>query len=559
MVCPSPDNGFAGRFGRCGFALLAGQPMEEQDFGSAHSVNDMHTSMPAALAFAPSGGAKAGSVFVLDGDPYAAAALRSSVAALGYACAVFSSVDDLLATVRSAGGGVLVADLGGRDRDLVALLQSVQAAAPGVAVIASGADINAARAIEWIRAGAADVLVKPFSGAELSQAIERAVSRTALSRPTAVPAAGSNSRGPLEEVVGSDPRLARALELARAASRVRSTVLIHGESGTGKSLLARAIHRASPRAEMPFVELACGSIPETLLESELFGHVKGAFTGAIADKKGRFLAADGGTLFLDEINSASPTMQLKLLRVLQERKFEAVGSDQTIEVDVRVIVASNQPLERLVEEGRFRQDLFYRVHVLPIELPPLRERPNDVVTLAEHFLRAKSAELGRTILGFTAAAGDAMRRYRWPGNVRELENAIERAAIMCDAAWLDDVHLPERVRSAEAAFQSPMQPAMPPAAGASPAPAAQPWTPMREDRPGGEPRVIPIAGGSGREPQSSKTLADTMRDPERSALLAALAAHNWNRSKAAASLGINRTTLYRKMRDLGLNHLGEAG
>ncbi len=516
-------------------------------------MNDTHTSMAPAAACSASGGSKALPVFVIDGDPYAAAALRSSVAALGHPCEVFGCVEDALPAIRMAGNGVLLADLGGRDRDLVSLLQSVQAAAPQVSVIATGADINAARAIDWIRAGAADVLVKPFGGTDLAQAIARATSRSALERRSGATGAEPTARGPLEEVVGSDPQLGRALELARAASRVRSTVLIHGESGTGKSLLARAIHRASPRAAMPFVELACGSIPETLLESELFGHVKGAFTGAIADKKGRFLAADGGTLFLDEINSASPTMQLKLLRVLQERKFEAVGSDETIEVDVRVIVASNQPLERLVEEGRFRQDLFYRVHVLPIELPPLRARPSDVVALAEHFLRAKSAELGKTILGFTAAAGEAMRRYRWPGNVRELENAIERAAIMCDAAWLDDIHLPERVRNAEPRTEPQAMPLEARGSGEEP----------RGEHPVSETRAIPIsngiANGQARASQASRTLADVMRDPERTALLAALTAHHWNRSKAAASLGINRTTLYRKMRDLGLTQLGEAG
>jgi DNA-binding NtrC family response regulator len=290
---------------------------------------------------------------------------------------------------------------------------------------------------------------------------------------------------------------------------------------------------------MPFIELACGSIPETLLESELFGHVKGAFTGAIADKKGRFLAAHGGTIFLDEINSASSTMQLKLLRVLQERKFEAVGSDDTIEVDVRVIVASNQPLERLVEDGRFRQDLFYRVHVLPIELPPLRDRPNDTMVLAEHFLRGKTADLGRTILGFTPAAAAAMRRYAWPGNVRELENAIERATIMCEGAWIGDEHLPERIGKALEVSAS---------------------GPGRLDAPEAEIRPIPISRSEANSiAPSSQTLADSMRNPERAAVLAALAAQNWNRSKAAASLGINRTTLYRKMRDLGLGPMGEVG
>ena len=472
-------------------------------------------------------------VLVVDPDSYAAAATRATLTALGYSCEVCPSVDEALVVIRREGTAVLLADLGGRAREMGALLQSVRAAAPGAVIVASGTDVTAACAVEWIHEGAADVLVKPFSAKDLADAVARAQSRAFLGTGTMQHGAGAGSGDALEHVVGHDPRLARALELARAASRVRSTVLILGESGTGKSLLARAIHRASPRADMPFVELACGSIPETLLESELFGHVKGAFTGAIADKKGRFAAANGGTLFLDEINSASASMQLKLLRVLQERKFEAVGSDETIEVDVRVIVASNQPLDRLVDEGRFRQDLFYRVHVLPIELPPLRERPGDTVALAEHFLRAKAADLGRTILGFTPQAVATMRRYAWPGNVRELENAIERAAIMCDAAWIDEGHLPDRVRNAMAAARA-------------------------EATPERAPLPFPRANAAAEQP-SAKTLADAMRDPERSALLAALAAHGWNRSKAAASLGINRTTLYRKMRDLGLKPFGDVG
>jgi DNA-binding NtrC family response regulator len=287
-------------------------------------------------------------VFVLEPDAYAASAVLRSLAEMGQPSAVARTFEEAAAGIRREGTGILLVNLEGRERDLGTMLKSMREGTTAAALIATATDVSAARVLEWVRAGASDVLLRPFSQSDLQAALGRAVQRFALESPNSVGATATGG-GDLGEVVGSDPRLAKALELARAASRVRSTVLIHGESGTGKSLLARAIHRASNRADGPFVELACGSIPETLLESELFGHVKGAFTGAVADKKGRFLAASGGTLFLDEINSASASMQLKLLRVLQERKFEPVGSDETIEVDVRVIVASNQPLERLVE------------------------------------------------------------------------------------------------------------------------------------------------------------------------------------------------------------------
>ncbi|MFN9974872.1 MAG: sigma 54-interacting transcriptional regulator, partial [Phycisphaerae bacterium] len=211
-------------------------------------------------------------------------------------------------------------------------------------------------------------------------------------------------------MVGSDHRMRKIYELIDAVAPSRTTVLMTGESGTGKSLIAHAIHKASPRAARPFIELSCGSIPETLLESELFGHVKWAVTGAHADKVGRFQAADGGTIFLDEINSASPAMQLKLLRVLQERKFEPVGSTQTVEVDARVILASNQPLETLVADGRFRQDLYYRINVVKIELPPLRDRVSDIPSLAAPFLPMHAAELGKQVVGFSPEATAALQR-----------------------------------------------------------------------------------------------------------------------------------------------------
>jgi DNA-binding NtrC family response regulator len=279
----------------------------------------------------------------------------------------------------------------------------------------------------------------------------------------------------------------------------------------------------STRSGGPFVELACGSIPETLLESELFGHVKGAFTGAHADKEGKFAAADGGTIFLDEINSASPGMQLKLLRVLQERKFEPVGSNKTIEVDTRVILATNQPLEELVAAGRFRQDLYYRINVVKVELPPLRERVSDIPMLAEHFLKDQSAEQGRALAGFTPAAMEALRRYAFPGNVRELSNIVERAAVLCRGQTIDVTDLPTHVVD------------------------------------GGDHGVLRLLsgmplGGSGAEegPHVPMTLEEALLEPERKVIVRALEANGWNRQATADELGINRTTLYKKMKALGV-------
>src|SRR2546423_5180271 len=247
----------------------------------------------------------------------------------------------------------------------------------------------------------------------------------------------------LENIVGHDFRMLKIFDLVNAVADSRTTVLMAGESGTGKSLLARAIHHRSPRRDKAFVEVSCGALPETLLESELFGHVKGAFTGATGDKPGRFMAADGGALFLDEINSASPAMQVKLLRVWQERSFEPVGSSETRTVDVRVILASNVDLAALVAQQQFRQDLYYRINVVNIRLPGLRERPGDVGLLSGHFLRGFCKETGREILGFTDTALAAMQRYNWPGNVRELENAVGRAVVLCRRPHIDVAELPE--------------------------------------------------------------------------------------------------------------------
>lgn len=374
-------------------------------------------------------------------------------------------------------------------------------------------------AVEALRLGAIDYLTKPVVDDELRISLERGLRTQALQSENVQLRGRIESTFGLEGVVGQDTRMQRIFDTVRAVAASRTTVLMTGESGVGKSLIAGSIHQASPRKDAPYVELSCGSIPETLLESELFGHVKGAFTGAHADKAGRFLAADGGTLFLDEINSASPGMQLKLLRVLQERKFEPVGSNETIEVDARVILASNQPLEQLVASGQFREDLYYRINVVKIEVPPLRERVGDIPVLAEQFLESQGKQLGRTFAGFTSDAIDALRRYSYPGNVRELSNIIERAAVL-----------------------------------------AQGQTITREDLP---PQVIDYTTQNDLSIESAKmiddsdwiptTLADAMLEPERQVILRALRANDWNRTATAEQLGINRTTLYKKMRSLGID------
>jgi len=371
-------------------------------------------------------------------------------------------------------------------------------------------------AVQALRLGAIDFLTKPVVDDELRLGLERALRHHELARENTTMRSRLESTFGLGNMVGGDHRMLKIAETVNAVANSRTTVLMTGESGVGKSMIASAIHQASNRQAQPYVELACGSIPETLLESELFGHVKGAFTGAHADKVGKFLAADGGTLFLDEINSASPAMQLKLLRVLQERKFEPVGSNETIEVDVRVILASNQPLEDLVASGEFRQDLYYRINVVKIEMPPLRERVSDIPTLAEHFLELQASELGRQFTGFTPEALDVLRRYEYPGNVRELSNIVERAAVLTRSQTIGVDDLPTHVLDRES---NPIQ--------LTSAPDDQPWIPM--------------------------SLGDAMAEPERQIILKALAANDWNRQQTAEVLGINRTTLYKKMKQLGID------
>jgi DNA-binding NtrC family response regulator len=368
-------------------------------------------------------------------------------------------------------------------------------------------------AVEAIKMGAYDYLTKPLADDDVRLVVQRAVQQQSLLTENRVLRQQLDMRYGLDSVVGHDYRMLKIFDLVETVADTKSTILISGESGTGKSLVAHAIHHRSSRKNKPCIEVSCGAIPENLLESELFGHVKGSFTGAVADKDGKFAAAEGGTLFLDEINSASPALQVKLLRVLQEKRYEQVGSNTTKTTDVRVILASNVDLKKEVDAGRFRQDLYYRINVVTIPMPSLVERLGDIPLLAAHFLRKYCQENSREILDFTPEAMSALQRHHWPGNVRELENAIERAVVLCKNRHIGVEDLPNTVHD-ETATPS--------------------LTPKVEFSP------------------TSLKLA--LEEPERQIIEAALRLNNWNRQTTAEMLQINRTTLYKKMKHFGLEY-----
>ncbi len=339
---------------------------------------------------------------------------------------------------------VVVTDLRMPQMDGMQLLTRLREQDRGLPVIVATAFGEVASAVAAMRAGADDYLMKPIDIDGLILAIERAMERRSLRTEA------ENLRRQLRErdgsglqgLLGTSPAMQKVYRLAQQVAGSRATVLLTGESGTGKGELARAIHSLGPRAPEPFITLHCAALAESLLESELFGHEKGAFTGADRRRQGRFEQAHRGTLFLDEIGEITPAVQVKLLRVLQERAFERVGGGETIKVDVRLIAATNRDLAKDVREGRFREDLYYRLNVVHIELPPLRLRGRDSLLLAEHFLRRFIEENHAKITGFSDAARAKLTRHTWPGNVRELENAVERAVVLCDGDEIAAEHLP---------------------------------------------------------------------------------------------------------------------
>ncbi|HEX9102943.1 MAG TPA: sigma-54 dependent transcriptional regulator [Polyangia bacterium] len=377
--------------------------------------------------------------------------LRIALTRAGHAVTVVESPAAAALEYGARDFDVVVTDLkmsGGSGLDV---LDGVKAARPDTQVIVVTAFATTETAIAAMKRGAYDYLTKPFKVDEIGVVIERALEKRTLLRDNLELRAELSARFRLDRLVGKSPPIQRLFELLKRVAPAKTSVLIGGESGTGKELVARALHHLSPRADQPFVAVNCGAIPDALLESELFGHVKGAFTGAHADKPGLFAAADGGTLLLDEIGELSPQMQVKLLRVLQERTVKRVGAVGEEEIDVRVVAATNRDLEAEVERGAFRRDLFYRLNVIQLQLPPLRARREDIPLLVEHFVKKHAAALGHTITAVEPDALAALVDYDFPGNVRELENLIERAVTLEPGERITRASLPELTRKARPA------------------------------------------------------------------------------------------------------------
>ena len=371
-----------------------------------------------------------GRILVADNDAEMLDLLRRHLESDGHVVTTTSSGSGALAVVERDEVDVILTDLVMDEVDGLALLRAAQATQPGARVILMTAFGSLETAIEAMRQGAYDYLTKPFKLGEVTLAIQRALEDRRLREENRRLRAQIEERFGLDALLGHSPAMQTALERIRAVADSEASVLLLGESGTGKELAARAIHESSPRRGKPFVPVNCTAIPEPLLESELFGHEKGAFTGADRRRRGLFAEANGGTLFLDEVGDLPLALQGKLLRVLQDKAIRPVGASQEIQLDVRVISATNRDVQALVGEGRFREDLYYRLAVLPIRLPSLRELPKDILPLASHFLERAASAIGKRFDGFDESAQAWLSQHRWPGNVRELENVVERAATL---------------------------------------------------------------------------------------------------------------------------------
>ncbi|MBI5572413.1 MAG: sigma-54-dependent Fis family transcriptional regulator [Desulfomonile tiedjei] len=394
--------------------------------------------------------------------------------------------------------------------DGIEALKQIKQISPGIPVIIITAYASVETAVQALQSGAHDYLTKPLDIDELRIKVQQTLEFWRLKEENILQKRRIENLFDASSIIGRSQTMKEVMERVAQVAPSEATVLILGESGTGKELIANALHQGSSRTDRRFIKVNCAALPETLLESELFGHEKGAFTGAIARRPGRFELADGGTIFLDEIGEMTLATQSKLLRVVQEREFEPVGSTKTVKVDIRIITATNRNLEEEVKAGRFREDLFYRLNVVPIPLPPLRERKEDIPLLVEHFLKVYNEKNGRNLQGFHPRALDALMRYAWPGNIRELENVVERSVILSRDDYVPFSELPLPVREATGDSD------------------------VKEIREGLRPGM-------------------TIREMEKELIVKTLEENDGNRTRTARVLGITRRTLQHKLKEFGID------
>lgn len=465
-------------------------------------------------------------ILIVDDEPNLRKVLGAHLTREGYEVVLSSNGEEALALVEKGGIDVVVTDMVMPKLDGLSLLRLLVAQHADLPVIMITAHGTVDSAVEALKIGAFDYITKPFEREELKQVIAKAARSRALFKQNAIP---ETDRGRYQ-IIGQSQKMKDIYAIIAKVADAPSTVLVTGESGTGKELVASALHANSRRKSRPFIKVNCAAIPENLLESELFGHERGAFTGAVSAKPGRFELADTGTLFLDEIGEIPIEMQVKLLRALQESEFERVGGIRTVTVDVRIVAATSRDLQKLIEEGKFREDLYYRLNVVPIYLPPLRDRREDVPLLAEHFREKYNKRLGKEVEGFSIAATEALLAYPWHGNIRELENVVERTLLFCERPVVDVPDLPDALRAS-----SPSS--APPSSSTAPAPLTETTEALE----------LPTGHVDAKEFVEQRS-----EETWRKLLVAKLAETNGNVTQAAKLLGITRKTLQTKMKEMGL-------
>ncbi len=439
-------------------------------------------------------------ILVVDDDEAIRISLEKLFAKTNHLAVIVENGAQALEKVKSRQFDLAFIDLKLPGMSGIDLLKQIRAISPRIDIVIITGYGTVETAVEAMKYGAYDYIQKPFSLETIRQVLDKIIQKRAILQGASTPRLKFDRDGQVETIIGESPRMLEVYELVQKVAPTDSTVLITGETGTGKELIARAIHFNSLRKNKPFLTMDCSSLVETLFESELFGHVKGSFTGAIATKHGSFELANGGTFFFDEIGNISLNIQAKILRAIQEREIRRVGSTETIKVDVRVIAATNKDLRQAVEHGTFREDLFYRISVIPIHLPPLRERKEDIIPLANYFLEKYNQRRLKALRGFSASVKDIFIRYHWPGNVRELENIVERAVVIEDGDEVSVTSLPSHL-----------------------------WL-----------------DGDQKSMVSAKV--KTLEELEREHIIHALKATDGNRSKTARLLGIDRKTLYDKIK-----------